>query len=238
MDDANVTIIDLQGEKAKLADKFDKMQRETESRFAGIAMTGKRVVFLVDMSGSMGKRDLSTADDTKWPLVIETVCKVMRSIATLEQYQVIVFSSEANWLFGAGEWQPFAGERSVAAVSAALLKVKPKDDTNVYAALDKAFGLRATGLDTVYLFSDGLPTSGPGLTLAQQGANLSESELGAVLGRHVRDTLVRTWNRPVAGRPRVKINSVGFFFDSPDVGAFLWSLSRDNDGSFVGMSKP
>lgn len=238
VDDANVTIIDLQGDKAKLADKFNKMQRETESRFAGIAMTGKRVVFLVDMSGSMGKRDLNTVDDTKWPLVIETVCKVMRSIATLEQYQVIVFSSGANWVFGTGEWQPFAGEKSVEAVSAALLKVKPKDDTNVYAAMDKAFTLRAAGLDTVYLFSDGLPTSGPGLTLAQQNANLSESELGAILGRHVRDTLARTWNRPAVGQPRVKINSVGFFFDSPDVGAFLWSLSRDNDGSFVGMSKP
>ena len=86
-------------------DKFNKIERETESRFAGIAMTGKRVVFLVDMSGSMGKRDLNTIDDTKWPLVVETVCKVMRSIPTLEQYQVVTFSSSANWLFGVGEWQ-------------------------------------------------------------------------------------------------------------------------------------
>ena len=240
VDDANVTIIDLQGEKAKLADKFNRFQRDSESRFAGIAMTGKRVEFLVDMSGSMGKRDLNTVDETKWPLVIETVCKVMRSIPSLEQYQVIVFSSGANWVFGTGEWQPFTGEKAVEAVSAALLKVKPKDDTNVYAAMEKAFALRATGLDTIYLFSDGLPTSGPGLTAAQERANpaLSESELGAILGKHVRDTLVRTWNRPVTGQPRVKINSVGFYFDSPDVGAFLWSLSRDNDGSFVGMSKP
>ena len=44
--------------------------------------------------------------------------------------------------------------------------------------------------------------------------------------------------RAAPGGSRVKINSVGFYFDSPDVGAFLWSLSRDNDGSFVGMSKP
>jgi hypothetical protein len=240
VDDANVNIIDLQGEKAKLADNFNKFQRESESRFAGIAMTGKKVVFLVDMSGSMGKRDLSTVDATKWPLVIETVCKVMRSIPTLESYQVIVFSSGANWVFGNGEWQAFSGEKSVELVSTTLLKVKPKDDTNMYAALEKAFALRAGGLDTIYLFSDGLPTSGVGLTPAQQNANppLSESELGVILGKHVRDTLVRNWNKPLAGQPRVKINSVGFYFDSPDVGAFLWSLSRDNDGSFVGMSRP
>ena len=238
VDDANVTIIDLQGDKAKLADKFNKVEREKESRFAGIAMTGKRVVFLVDMSGSMGKRDLNTVDDTKWPLVTETVCKVMRSIPTLESYQVIVFSSSARWLFGNGEWQAFAGEKSVEGVKDALLKVKPKDDTNMYAGLDKAFTLRPAGLDTIYLFSDGLPTSGPGLTPAQERANLSEADLGVILGRHVRDKLVRDWNRPAPGQARVKINSVGFYFESSDVGAFLWSLARDNDGSFVGMSRP
>lgn len=240
IDDANAVIIDLQGDKAKLADKFNKVQLETDARFAGIAMTGKKAVFLVDMSGSMGKRDLNNLDETKWPLVVETVGKVMRSIPTLEQYQMIVFSSSANWLFDRAEWQTYAGEKSVERVTAALLKVKPKDDTNMHAALDKAFSLRAAGLDTIYLFSDGLPTSGPGLTLAQQNANppLSESELGVILGKHIRDTLSRDWNRREIGKPRVKINSVGFYFESPDVGAFLWSLSRENDGSFVGMSRP
>jgi predicted nucleic acid-binding Zn-ribbon protein len=238
IDDANVSIIDLQGDKAKLADKFNKFQKESEARFAGIATTGKKVAFLVDMSGSMGKRDLNTLDDTKWPLVVETVCKVMRSIPTLESYQVVVFSSSASWVFGAGEWQAFTGERSVETVRDALLKIKPKDDTNMYSAFEKAFALRGTGLDTIYLFSDGLPTSGEGLTPAQKSASLSESELGVVLGKHVRDTLRGTWNRPLAGQPRVKINSVGFYFESVEVGAFLWALSRENDGSFVGMSKP
>ena len=37
---------------------------------------------------------------------------------------------------------------------------------------------------------------------------------------------------------RVRINTIGFFFESPDVGAFLWALARENDGSFVGMSRP
>jgi hypothetical protein len=236
VDDANVNIIDLQGTNAKLANKFDKMQKETESRFAGIAMTGKRVVFLVDMSGSMGKRDLSSLDETKWPLVVETVCKVMRSIPTLEEYQVVTFSSSANWVFGNGEWQTFGGARSVEVVKDALLKVKPRDDTNMHAALEKAFSLRTSGLDTIYLFSDGLPTSGPNLTMAQQ--NLPEQERGVILAKQVRETLERTWNRADGLRPRVRINAVGFYFESVDVGAFLWALARDNDGSFVGMSKP
>jgi hypothetical protein len=44
---------------------------------------------------------------------------------------------------------------------------------------------------------------------------------------------------PGRARPaKVRINSIGFFYESPDVGAFLWALSRENDGSFVGMSRP
>jgi hypothetical protein len=241
VDDANASIIDLQGNKQKIADKFDKFQKETEARFAGIVMSGKRVVFLVDISGSMGKKDAETADPTKWPIVTETVTKVMRSIPGLEKYQVIIFSSSAKWLFGSGEWLDYTGTKSIEEVTTALLKVKPYDDTNLYAGLELAFRLRNPGgLDAVYLFSDGLPTSGPGLTAAEQNRQppLSELELGEKLGKYIRRTLNNDWNRPLAGRPKVMIHSVGFYFDSPDVGAFLWSLSRENGGSFVGMSRP
>ncbi|HEV3437802.1 MAG TPA: VWA domain-containing protein [Gemmata sp.] len=241
VDDANASIIDLQGNKQKIADKFDKFQKETEARFAGIVMSGKRVVFLVDISGSMGKKDAETADPTKWPIVTETVTKVMRSIPGLEKYQVIIFSSSAKWLFGSGEWLDYTGTKSIEEVTTALQKVKPYDDTNLYAGLELAFRLRNPGgLDAVYLFSDGLPTSGPGLTAAEQNRQppLSELELGEKLGKYIRRTLNNDWNRPLAGRPKVMIHSVGFYFDSPDVGAFLWSLSRENGGSFVGMSRP
>jgi predicted nucleic acid-binding Zn-ribbon protein len=240
VDDANANIIDLQGDKQKIADKFDKLQKETEARFAGIVMSGKRAVFLVDISGSMGKKDANTADPTKWPIVTETVAKVMRSIPGLEKFQVIIFSSSAKWLFGSGDWLDYTGAKSVEQVTTALLKVKPYDDTNLYEGLELAFRLRPAGLDAVYLFSDGLPTSGPGLTAAEQNRQppLSELELGEKLGKHIRRTLNSDWNRPLPGRSKVLIHSVGFYFDSPDVGAFLWSLSRENGGSFVGMSKP
>jgi len=239
--DANVTIVDLQGDKAKLADKYDKLQKETDARFAGIVTAGKRVVFLVDISGSMAKKDTATADPTKWPIVVETVSKVMRSVVGLEKYQVVIFSSSAKWLLGAGEWQEYTGEKSIEDVKKALSAVKPHDDTNLHAGMEKAFSLRDSGgLDVIYLFSDGLPTSGPGLTLAEQTRQppLNELELGERLGKHIRKTLSDSWNRPATGKPRVKIHAVGFFFESPDVGAFLWALARENEGSFVGMSRP
>ena len=62
-------------------------------------------------------------------------------------------------------------------------------------------------------------------------------ERGERLGKHVRRILDSDWNRALAGK-RVKIHAIGFYFESPDVGAFLWALARENDGSFVGMSKP
>jgi hypothetical protein len=121
-------------------------------------------------------------------------------------------------------------------VTDALKRVDPSGDTNLYDALDLAFRFRSTGLDTVYLFSDGLPTSGPGLT-SEQERTLRDTQRSELLARYIRLTLNAAWNRPSGGR-KVKINSIGFFFESPEVGSFLWALSRENDGSFVGMSRP
>ena len=67
---------------------------------------------------------------------------------------------------------------------------------------------------------------------------LGEVEWQQVCDVIVLRTLRQNWNRATAGRPRVRINAIGFFYESPDVGAFLWGLARENDGSFVGMSKP
>lgn len=235
-DDANATIIDLQGQKAKLADKYDKLQRDTDTRFAGIAMTGKRVVFAVDISGSMKLVDDKTPAPDKWPGVVETVAKVMRSLPDLEKFQVVIFSRKAEYLLGAGGWQDYRGEVSIKQVTDALKRTDPNGDTNLYDAFDLAFRLRATGLDTVYLFSDGLPTSGPGLTTEQE-RTLRDSERSEKLSRHLRLMLAQAWNRGQPGQ-RVRVNAIGFFFESPEVGAFLWALARENDGSFVGMSRP
>lgn len=85
--------------------------------------------------------------------------------------------------------------------------------------------------------SDGLPNIGEGLT-PDQSRTLKETEQGDVLGKHIRKKLKNEWNVATASQPRVRVNAVGFFYESPDVGAFLWALARENDGSFVGMSRP
>jgi len=238
LDEANITIVDLQGTKAKLADKFDKLRIDSENKFAGIAMTGKNVVFLVDMSGSMERIEEQVPDPNKWPTVRDTICKVMRTLPNLEKFQVILFSSKVRYLLEAGDWITYEKEKSIDRVHAALTAIKPAEDTNLYSGLEEAFKYRDKGLDTVYFFSDGLPTSGPGLTGTQERSLTSETERSTILSRHIRRTLTSTWNRAEAGKSKVRINSIGFFYESPDVGAFLCALSRENDGSFVGMSRP
>jgi hypothetical protein len=237
--DSNAAIVDLQGTKAKLADKINRLEIESQNRFAGISLTGKRVVFLIDMSGSMEMLDEKTLEGSKWGTVRDTIVKVMRSLPDIEKFQVILFSNRVTYLLPESkDWIDYDRTKSPDVVHNAMTVLKPQGDTNMYAAFEECFKFRDKGMDTIYLFSDGLPNSGPGLTDAQMRANLSDSDKQTLLGKHIRSLLNVQWNRSSLKQPKVRINSIGFFFESPDLGAFLWALARENDGSFVGMSKP
>jgi hypothetical protein len=226
-----------QRQASNLSGQLAAARRQAEERFAGVALTGERVVFLVDVSGSMKMRDPSTEDPAKWPLVCEALGRVLRSLPSLKRYQVIVFSDRVQYpLGGEGRWLDFDPATSPPSTVERLKRVTPKGETNMSAALAEAFRYRAQGMDTIYLLSDGLPNTGEGLPAGSSG--LRETEKAAYLARHVRQTLRSTWNRELPGRPRVRINTVGFYFDSPEVGAFLWALAREHDGSFVGMNRP
>jgi predicted nucleic acid-binding Zn-ribbon protein len=237
LSEASRNIDQLQREKKALAEQANRARAAAENRFEGIALTGRRVLFLVDMSGSMELVDERTPDANKWIGVRETVAKVMRSLPDLEKFQVLIFANRPSYLLGNdGQWLNYDPRTSTDEVLKKLAAIKPKGGTNMTDAFESAFGFRSIGLDTIYVLSDGLPNTGPGLTAEQ--ANLPETERSDILSRHIRGLLRKDWNRPIPGRPRVRINTIGFFFESPDVGAFLWALARENDGSFVGMSKP
>jgi hypothetical protein len=238
LDTAERNVGALQQERKSLADQALRARAAFENRFEGIALTGRRVIFLVDMSGSMELVDIRTPAANKWVGVRETLAKIMRSLSDLDKFQVIVFSEKISYLLGNdGRWLDFDAKTSVDHAVRALAATKPTGGTNMYDAFEAAFRYRSDGLDTIYVLSDGLPNMGPGLTQAQVNT-LKEVEQSEILAKYIRNLLRTDWNREIEGRPRVRINTVGFFFESPDVGAFLWALARENDGSFVGMSKP
>jgi Mg-chelatase subunit ChlD len=226
----------LEEEKKALAAAIQRDRLAADQRFAGIQLTGRRVVFLVDMSGSMEYVDEKTVAPEKWAAVRDALARIMRSLSDLEKYQVILFADGAASLFGDEGWIDF-DRTSVERVTEALSKIRPNGGTNMYAGLEAAFRLRGQGLDTIYLLSDGLPNMGEGLT-EEQAKGLKEPEQSAILGKYVRRKLRSDWNDDIRGVGRVRINAVGFYYESPDVGAFLWALARENGGSFVGTNKP
>src|SRR5581483_2544022 len=195
-----------------------------------------RIVFLVDMSGSMELIDERTPAPDKWVGVRETLVKIMRSLQDLEKFQIILFSDRITYPLGnEKDWHTFDPKSTPDKVLAALASVKPRGNTDVHAGLQAAFRFRTLGLDTIYFFSDGLPNIGEGLT-PEAARSLKETERSEILSRYVRNLLKTDWNRGGPGQPRVRLNTLGFFYESPDVGAFLWALARENEGSFVGMS--
>jgi len=235
--EARLGIGDLERTKRMLEDRIRIARQAADNRFAGIALTGRRVVFLVDMSGSMDLLDEQTPAPDKWPLLCETLAKIMKSLPDLTHYQVILFSDRVTYALGLKRrWLPYDKETSAKTVFDALRKVKAVGGTNMAAAFAEAFEFRAQGMDTLYVFSDGLPNIGEGLPEGSE--NLSESQKTAYCTKYVRQMLKDVWNRRTPTHPGVRINAIGFFFESPDVGAFLWAMAREHEGSFVGMSKP
>jgi Mg-chelatase subunit ChlD len=236
--EANRVIESLKEDKRALEDQVVRARLAADNRFAGISLTGRRVVFLVDMSGSMELVDENTTAPDKWSGVRETLAKIMRSLPDLEKYQVILFSDRITYLVGNdGNWLDFDSRTSVDQVTRNLAAMKPRGNTDMHIAFESAFRLRQQGLDTIYVFSDGLPNIGAGLS-PEAARTLKESDRSEILSKYIRQKLKTDWNRGFSGQRKVRVNTVGFFYESPDVGAFLWALARENDGSFVGMSKP
>ena len=222
----------------RLGNENRAIRSAADNRFAGITLTGKNVIFLVDTSGSMTMVDSLTDSPQKWKEVYTTVGKLMKSMPALEQYQVITFAKTTGFPLGSsGKWLRNEGAATAAMVEKTLAAIKPVGGTNMYSALEAAFAYRDSGLDTVYLLSDGLPNQGEGVT-AEERLRLSEFDRSQKLGRYVLTKLKTTWNRPLTKLSKVRINTIGFFYESPDLGSFLWALARENDGNFVGMSTP
>jgi hypothetical protein len=221
-------------DKTKLGQRVADLQAEADQRFAGIPLTGENVVFLIDISGSMTMSDESTNDPEKWPFLCDTLMKLMKSIPTLRRFQVILFSEKTSYLFGNRDaWYKYEGPQTAKVTRDALLKVKVEGGTNMHDAFDEAFRYRKLKLDTIYLFSDGLPNIGEGVP--DSIPRPTEAQKNYHMSKFIRDKLKSDWNRPRDGQNDVRINAVGFFFESPDVGAFLWALAREHRGAFVGV---
>lgn len=140
--------------------------------FFGIPVAGSRVVFVVDISGSMMfplvRREQTgpgSSGEIKWDLARKELTSAIENLSPDATFNVVFFSTAAE------AWKPkpvAASPANKKAFLAHLAKVNPNGGTNVWAGLSTAMGpksadpnVRVSGdVDEIFVLSDGLPSVG------------------------------------------------------------------------------
>ncbi len=138
-------------------DAADAAKRITFAQYYGLSINSDRILFLVDVSGSMSwpwRKEPKRIEVARRELV-----RVLKEMPRGSLFNVILFSTKVRaWQ----EAEVLADARNVqAAIAWAERNLKdPEGDTYVYDALERAFS-RNPQFDTIFLLSDGQPSHGP-----------------------------------------------------------------------------
>ncbi|MBK9384175.1 MAG: VWA domain-containing protein [Planctomycetes bacterium] len=149
-------------------------------RYFNIDVKSKRVLFVVDRSGSMlepanlkGKYANLAANDTKFAIVQKELERLVLSLPPDTQANLIFFSDDVRvWKMGKDDRPPMLtlDDRAKTELVTFLRLTAPAGATNVWDAMQAALGAAGRGLrdryyetefDTIYMLSDGAPTVGP-----------------------------------------------------------------------------
>ena len=162
-----------------------KLKELTSTEFFGIQIESERVVFVVDISGSMNELAKSRYVDAKGEPRIELakgqLSQVLDALTQESRFNIITFASDvAPWADDIVDWTPDA----LADAQSFVGRLGASGGTNLYGALRFAF--QDPQVDTVFVLSDGEPSAG------------AITDPGAIRGE------VARWN---ANR-RVRINTI------------------------------
>jgi len=202
-----------------------------------IDLSAKRVVLIMDASGSMELGNEFERSAKKRKEAERLAGKLLESIPGLEYYQVVVMGASSFWLEGQGGWIKHQRGRSGANVTEKLAKVELKGGTDMHMAMDLAFSLRKDELDMILVIADGAPTVGEGLN-DRQKESLSAEAKNKIIGQNLLEKTRQVWNNPMTYPQVVRINTIGLFYEGTEHGALLWALAHENYGKFVGLEKP
>lgn len=153
-----ISVADL--EEAREKEELRRLKQVTNSKFFGIRIVSHRVIFIIDVSGSMEEK-MVTQFEGESSLTRMAVARreLINSIKLMERgalFNIIVFSSGVDpWLedgiAGANQVERDEAEAFVA-------RLKPGGATNLYDSVKLAFG--DPDVDTIFILSDGEPTAG------------------------------------------------------------------------------
>lgn len=119
--------------------------------YHGVPVLSERIVFCLDMSGSMAAE---VDGGTRMEQAKREISRVLSSLGKDAQVNVLFFDDQI------APWQrKLTGIRSnLKRALAMVAKINPRGTTNIYDTLETAF--QHKDVDTIYLLSDGDPTDG------------------------------------------------------------------------------
>ncbi len=250
--DTDQQIKSLQAQLKNLEEQKKKLASELENRgndvrkfigqgdrqyLTGLKLGGKRVLVLLDASGSMldeslvniiRRRNMS-ADvqraSAKWRRAQATVSWLTSQLPPSSHYQIYTFNTAAKPALAAtqGQWLPVDDTATLDKAVLELQKIVPAGGTsliNAFVAMSRLDPLP----DNIFLITDGLPTQGGSLT-----------KNGTINGVK----RLKLFNEAVSALPKgIPVNIILAPMEGdPMAAAAYWRLAQNTRGSFLSPSK-
>lgn len=153
-----ISLSDL--EKAREREELRRLKQVTNSKFFGIRIISHRVLFIIDVSGSMeAQMRLQFEGDeslTRMAVARRELTTAVRSLERGALFNIITFSSGVDSWLDSGVTGSSEVSRDEA--EAFVARLKPGGATNLYDSIKLAF--EDTEVDTIFILSDGEPTAG------------------------------------------------------------------------------
>lgn len=146
--------------RLKQEEETRRLTQATKNTFYGMRIVSHRVIFIVDVSGSMNEPTrspyLGKPGEPRMEVAKRELIKCIDALDTDALFNMIVFSSGVDRWLDAGVAQSKDKERTEAKTFAARLGAN--GGTNLYGAIESAFA--DPDVDTIYVLSDGEPSVG------------------------------------------------------------------------------
>jgi hypothetical protein len=211
------------------SDKKKRPEGGSYVKYFNLDIRSKRILFIIDFSGSMrepvkleGRYAGIGAKQPKYELVKKELEKVIRALPRDTVCNVVFFSNEAMvWRIGKGsrpELVPMK-DSNKAALLQYVYETAPGGSTNLFGALEVALAMGergvydkyyATAFDSIYLLSDGAPSSGK---IVETKSILAEVD-------------------KINKLRRISINTIVFGNESNNL-TFMRQLAERNRGDFI-----
>lgn len=144
----------------KVAERERKRLRQTTSaRFFGVKIESHHVVFVVDISGSMAEQlesvKIGDRAATRMEIVKQELVKTLGALDAASSFNMVTFNASIQ------KWKESSIAMSDKARAEAIDWVEhlgSRGGTNIYDAL--AFAFIDSGVDTIFLLTDGEPSAG------------------------------------------------------------------------------